>query len=28
LWLTPDNGGSWQELAPSFPRIDAIRLLS
>lgn len=27
LWLTDDNGDSWQELAPSFPRIDAVRLL-
>jgi hypothetical protein len=28
LWLTNDNGDSWLELAPSFPRIDAVRLLS
>ncbi|MDP9494859.1 MAG: hypothetical protein M3P87_06425 [Actinomycetota bacterium] len=28
LWLTSDNGASWQELAPSFPRVDAVRLLS
>ncbi|MEX1124030.1 MAG: sialidase family protein [Acidimicrobiia bacterium] len=28
LWLTDDNGNGWQELAPSFPRIDSIRLLS
>jgi hypothetical protein len=28
LWLTLDNGDRWQQLAPSFPRIDAIHLLS
>lgn len=28
LWLTGDNGDSWRELAPSFPRIGAIRLIA
>jgi photosystem II stability/assembly factor-like uncharacterized protein len=28
VWLTTDNGGGWEQLAPSFPRIDAIHLLS
>jgi photosystem II stability/assembly factor-like uncharacterized protein len=28
LWLTADNGENWQQLAPSFPRIEAIRFLS
>lgn len=28
LWLTRDNGGSWQELPPSFPRIEAVKVLS
>jgi len=28
LWLTNDNGGTWQQLASSFPRIDAVRLFS
>jgi hypothetical protein len=27
LWLTDDNGDNWRQLAPAFPRIDAIRLL-
>lgn len=27
LWLTRDAGASWAELAPSFPRIAAIRLI-
>ncbi|MDP9145512.1 MAG: exo-alpha-sialidase, partial [Actinomycetota bacterium] len=27
LWLTRDTGDSWEELAPSFPRIAAIRLI-
>jgi photosystem II stability/assembly factor-like uncharacterized protein len=27
LWLTDDNGSNWRQLAPAFPRIDAIRLL-
>jgi hypothetical protein len=27
LWLTRDNGDSWEELEPSFPRIGAIRLV-
>jgi BNR/Asp-box repeat len=27
LWLTQDNGDSWHELAPSFPRIGAVTLL-
>jgi photosystem II stability/assembly factor-like uncharacterized protein len=26
LWLTRDNGESWDELPPSFPRIAAIRM--
>jgi photosystem II stability/assembly factor-like uncharacterized protein len=26
LWLTEDNGESWLELAPSFPRIGAIEV--
>jgi photosystem II stability/assembly factor-like uncharacterized protein len=28
LWLTRDNGDNWQELAPAFPRIGAVQLLS
>lgn len=28
LWLTRDNGESWNELPPAFPRIGAVRLLS
>lgn len=28
LWMTRDNGDTWAELAPSFPRIGAISLLS
>jgi photosystem II stability/assembly factor-like uncharacterized protein len=28
LWLTRDNGESWGELAPSFPRIGAVKILS
>jgi len=28
LWLTTDNGDNWQQLDPSFPRIEAIRMLS
>jgi photosystem II stability/assembly factor-like uncharacterized protein len=27
LWMTRDNGDSWQELDPSFPRIGAVQLL-
>lgn len=27
LWLTRDNGDSWRELGPSFPRIGAVRML-
>lgn len=27
LWLTGDNGETWDELEPSFPRIGAVRLL-
>ncbi|HET7847170.1 MAG TPA: hypothetical protein VFL72_06715 [Acidimicrobiia bacterium] len=27
LWLTEDNGSSWQQLPPSFPRIDAVHVL-
>jgi photosystem II stability/assembly factor-like uncharacterized protein len=27
LWLTGDNGETWQELAPSFPRIGTVSLL-
>lgn len=27
LWLTLDSGDSWSELAPSFPRIAAVRLI-
>lgn len=27
LWLTRDNGDSWDELEPSFPRIGAVRLI-
>jgi photosystem II stability/assembly factor-like uncharacterized protein len=27
LWLTRDNGESWQELPPSFPRIGAVRMI-
>lgn len=27
LWLTRDNGDTWNELAPSFPRIGALRVL-
>jgi photosystem II stability/assembly factor-like uncharacterized protein len=27
LWLTRDNGDSWQELRPSFPRIGAVRMI-
>jgi hypothetical protein len=27
LWLTRDNGDSWDELAPTFPRIGAIRIV-
>ena len=27
LWLTQDNGESWRELAASFPRIGAVRVL-
>ena len=28
LWLTRDNGEKWHELAPSFPRIGAVSLLT
>ncbi|MGD2102932.1 MAG: hypothetical protein PVG83_11935 [Acidimicrobiia bacterium] len=28
LWLTEDNGDSWSQLAPSFPRIGAIEILT
>jgi photosystem II stability/assembly factor-like uncharacterized protein len=28
LWLTRDHGDSWAELAPAFPRIGAISLLT
>jgi photosystem II stability/assembly factor-like uncharacterized protein len=28
LWLTRDNGDTWQELSPVFPRIGAVTLLS
>ena len=28
LWLTRDNGDNWQELAPAFPRIGALRLFA
>jgi photosystem II stability/assembly factor-like uncharacterized protein len=28
LWLTRDNGESWDELPPTFPRIGAIRLVA
>jgi len=28
IWVTEDNGGSWRELAPSFPRIGAVRVLT
>lgn len=28
LWLTTDNGESWDELDPAFPRIGAVSLLS
>jgi len=28
LWLTRDNGDSWDELSPAFPRIGAVRMLS
>lgn len=27
LWLTEDNGDTWRELPPAFPRIGAVRLL-
>jgi photosystem II stability/assembly factor-like uncharacterized protein len=27
LWLTRDNGESWEELDPAFPRIGAIRVI-
>lgn len=27
LWLTNDNGGHWEQLDPSFPRIGAVSLL-
>jgi photosystem II stability/assembly factor-like uncharacterized protein len=27
LWLTRDNGDTWQELAPAFPRIGAVKLM-
>lgn len=27
LWLTADNGESWTELGPSFPRIGAVKVL-
>ena len=27
LWLTRDNGGTWQELAPAFPRIGTVKLM-
>lgn len=27
VWLTIDNGETWKQLVPSFPRIGAIRLL-
>jgi hypothetical protein len=27
LWLTLDNGVSWQELEPAFPRIAAVRIV-
>lgn len=27
LWLTRDNGETWQELAPAFPRIGAVKLM-
>lgn len=27
LWLTQDNGDSWRELSPSFPRIGAVSLI-
>lgn len=27
VWLTSDNGDSWQELLPSFPRIGAVRII-
>lgn len=27
LWLTRDNGDSWRELGPSFPRIGAVRMI-
>lgn len=28
LWLTRDNGENWRELAPSFPRIGAVSLIT
>jgi photosystem II stability/assembly factor-like uncharacterized protein len=27
LWLTRDNGERWEELGPSFPRINAVRMI-
>ena len=27
LWLTRDNGDSWRELDPAFPRIGAVRMM-
>jgi hypothetical protein len=27
VWFTGDNGASWQELEPSFPRIGAVRII-
>jgi photosystem II stability/assembly factor-like uncharacterized protein len=28
LWLTRDNGDSWQELSSAFPRIGAVKVLA
>jgi photosystem II stability/assembly factor-like uncharacterized protein len=28
VWLTRDNGDTWEELAPSFPRVGAVRILA
>lgn len=28
LWLTTDNGSTWNELPPAFPRIGAVHLLT